>query len=382
MERSPRGFTLFVTIGLEFTAVLVLTSLLIWLFNPVAHRIGWLDRPAGRKDHGTPTPYHGGLAMYVALVVVVLTLVNPHPPMRALILAAGLLVLVGLLDDLFDVRWYLRILAQVFAALILVHVGGVQIAQIGPVFGLQPMSLGVLSVPFTVFATVGLINALNMSDGVDGLAGMLSLAALLMLAAAAYYAGNERLVHGLVMISAAVTAFLVFNLRRPGQRRAKVFMGNAGSAFLGLVIAWAAFRLTQNPGHPVSPVLAPFLIAPPVIDCLVLMLRRLVNGRSPFSADRGHMHHYMVDAGFSVTTAVFVITAFSLLLGGVAALALKADLPYPLFVVAFLSMTVGWYWLTARRERAVRALHALHEGLVALPVLGRVIPALEQPRSS
>lgn len=370
------------SIGLEFIAVLVVTSLLIWLFNPVAHRIGWLDRPAGRKDHATPTPYHGGLAMYLGLLVVVATVFNPHPPMRALIMASGLLVMVGLLDDLFDVRWYLRILAQVFAALILVFVGGVQIEQIGPVFGLQPMSLGVLSVPFTVFATVGLINALNMSDGVDGLAGMLSLAALVMLAAAAYYAGNDRLVHGLVMISAAVTAFLAFNLRRPGQRRARVFMGNAGSAFLGLVIAWAAFRLTQNPGHPVSPVLAPFLIAPPVIDCLVLMLRRVVNRRSPFSADRGHMHHFMVDAGFSVTTAVLVITGFSVLLGAIAAVAMLNDVPEPLFVAAFLAMMVGWYWLSARHSRAVRVLHALHEGLVALPLLGRVIPALERQRSS
>lgn len=371
-----------VSIGLEFIAVLVVTSMLIWLFNPVAHRIGWLDRPAGRKDHAAPTPYHGGLAMYLALVVVLFTLVNPAAPMRALILASGLLVVVGLLDDMFDVRWYLRILAQVFAALILVYVGGVQIEQIGSVFGLQPMSLGVLSVPFTVFATVGLINALNMSDGVDGLAGMLSLAALLMLAAAAYYAGNERLVHGLVMIAAAVTAFLAFNLRRPGQRRAKVFMGNAGSAFLGLVIAWAAFRLTQNPGHPVSPVLAPFLIAPPVIDCLVLMLRRVMQGRSPFAADRGHMHHFMIDAGFSVSTSVLVITGFSVLLGALAGVAMLMNVPHPLFVVAFLAMIVGWYWLSARRERAVRALHALHEGLVALPVLGRVIPALETRRSS
>lgn len=370
------------SIGFEFVAVLVVTSLLIWLFNPIAHRIGWLDRPAGRKDHASPTPYHGGLAMYLGLLVVVATLYTPHAPMRALIQASGLLVIVGLLDDMFDVRWYLRIVAQVIAALILVYVGGVHIEQIGPVFGLQPMSLGVLSVPFTVFATVGLINALNMSDGVDGLAGTLSLAALLMLAAAAHYAGNERLVHGLVMISAAVTAFLVFNLRRPGQRRAKVFMGNAGSAFLGLVIAWAAFRLTQNPGHPVSPVLAPFLIAPPVIDCLALMLRRVVNGRSPFAADRGHMHHYMVDAGFSVTTSVLVITGFSLLLGALAGLALLVNLPHPLFVVAFLAMTVGWYWLTARRARAVRVLHGLHEVLTAVPVLGRLIPALERRRSS
>src|SRR5262249_58086523 len=105
--------------------------------------------------------------------------------------ATLLLTVVGLIDDRYDVSWYWRLGAQAVAGLILFYVGGVRVEQIGPVFGLSPVSLGVLSAPFTVLATVGLINALNMIDGIDGLAGVQVLCALAMLAAASLYAGNS-----------------------------------------------------------------------------------------------------------------------------------------------------------------------------------------------
>ena len=117
-----------------------------------------------------------------------------------------------------------------------------------------------LSVPFTGCANVGLIDAINMVDGADGLAGSLVLTALVMLVAACLYSGNEIMAQRVMIMVGAVSAFLWFNLRFPWRPHAKIFMGNAGSAFLGFVIAWVSFRLTQNPGHPVSPVLALWLI--------------------------------------------------------------------------------------------------------------------------
>lgn len=115
----------------------------------------------------------------------------------------------------------------------MVYGGGVRIERIGLVFGIGSTGLGALSVPFTVFATVGIINALNMIDGVDGLAGAISLAGLSMLAAAASYSGNLELAERLVIFIGAVLGFLLMNMRFPWQPRARVFMGNAGSAFLG-----------------------------------------------------------------------------------------------------------------------------------------------------
>jgi UDP-GlcNAc:undecaprenyl-phosphate GlcNAc-1-phosphate transferase len=126
-----------------------------------------------------------------------------------------------------------------------------------------------------------------------------------------------------------------------------VFLGD-GAEILGLWIAWASFRLTQTPGHPVTPVLAPFLIAPPVIDCLVLIVRRLRARRSPFFADRNHFHHLLLDAGWSSTSVVAVLTGLTLAIGFAAANARRIHVPEPVFPVVYLGAAAA-YFLVSRR---------------------------------
>lgn len=339
---------------LEFAAAFSAVVAMIYLLGPLAARVGLMDHPGGRKRHGAPTPVTGGLAIAVGTIVPAILLTEPSAPLVGLGVGAAILVVVGVIDDLRDLRWQYRIIAQAAAALALIYIGGVKVEQIGPVFGLSAMDLGYLSVPFTVLATVGLINALNMADGLDGLAGGLSLCAIAMLTAAALYAGNGELVNGLVVMAGAVSAFLLFNLRHPWRERASVFLGNSGSAYLGLVMAWAAFRLTQNESHPVSPVLAPFLIAPPVIDCLVLIARRLLHGRSPFDADRTHAHHLLMEAGFSVSGVVATLCGLSLAVGLIAAAAMKANLPQPVFLITYLALTAAYFAFSTKPERASR----------------------------
>ncbi|WP_374012392.1 MraY family glycosyltransferase [Pseudoxanthomonas koreensis] len=368
--------------GLDWNAALVAlaaTLLLLWLLRPVAARLGLYDHPGGRKSHLAPTPVIGGVAMGIGTIAVGLWLSPPHGDgFIGFALAASIVVVTGLVDDRFDIRWYWRILAQVVAALVMVHVSGVRVEQLGPVFGLSEMSLGALSVPFTVFATVGLINAINMIDGADGMAGMLVWAALLMLSAAGLYAGNLVIAERMMIVMGAVSAFLVFNLRFPWQRRARMFMGDAGSGFLGLVIAWCSFRLTQNPGHPVNPVLTLWFVAIPMMDALVLIARRIRNRRSPFHADCNHIHHLMQEAGFGPTQAALVLTAFTLACGLAVGQAMRMDVPHPLLLLAFLLMCAGWYVLSGRRARAVaffRRLRApLHPAVVA--------PGVDQPGES
>ena len=343
--------------GLDFAGAglaFALTTVALLFLQPLAPRLNLLDHPNDtRKDHAHPTPGTGGIAILLGCLVGFFGMQVGTASVQAFTAAALLLVVVGIYDDLHDLRWYWRILAQVGAALIIIHWGGVRVEQIGPTLGLGPMSLGWLAVPFTVFATVGLINAMNMIDGADGLAGSLGLAALVMLAAASLYAGNAVLASRLSVLCGALAAFLAWNVRLPWRPRAKVFLGNAGSALLGLVIAWAAFRLTQNPSHPVNPVLALWLLPIPVMDCLVLIVRRLQAGRSPFSAGRDHIHHFMQDAGFGPTRGAMLLTAFSVACGLLAALAMRVDVPYPVLLAAYLLLCVGWYLLTRKPERAV-----------------------------
>jgi UDP-GlcNAc:undecaprenyl-phosphate GlcNAc-1-phosphate transferase len=354
----------------------VLAAAITWsvlkLLHPLAPRLNLIDMPKGRKDHAHPTPITGGLAMALAFLLVGALSLREHASdtILSFIGAAALLTTVGLFDDRYDLRWYWRIVAQAVAALIMIYGADVRVEQIGPVFGMSDLSLGWLSVPFTVFATIGIINAINMIDGADGLAGLLVAACLAMLASAAIYAGNLGLSRHALMVSGAVGAFLLYNMRFPWQPRAKAFMGNAGSAFLGLVVAWVVFRLTQNDVHPVNPVLALWLIPVPVMDCLVLTVRRWREGRSPFSAGRDHIHHFMQDAGFGPTQAALTLAAFSLCCGLLAAQAMRFDVPHPVLLVAFLLLVIAWYAISANQLRALRVFGWLRR----LPLFGRISP--------
>jgi UDP-GlcNAc:undecaprenyl-phosphate GlcNAc-1-phosphate transferase len=347
-----------------------LTFACLWLLLPVAHRLKLLDVPTGRKDHALPTPVIGGVAMAAGILVTIWCTTIAGAPLLAYALGGGLLIVVGLLDDRYDLPWWLRICVQVVAALVMTHLGGVRVEHLGRVFGLGDTSLGTLSVPFTVFATVGLINAINMIDGADGIAGSLVLAALVMLYAAGLYSGNAGVAEQTIIMAGGVAGFLWLNLRFPWRTRAAVFMGNAGSAFLGFTIAWVAFRLTQNPGHPVTPILALWLVPIPVMDCLVLMARRIRRGTSPFKADHGHIHHLLRGAGFTPMQKVLMLCGFSSLCGLMAGQALRWDVPHPLLLIAFFAMCGGWYWLTSRRERATGFFRRLHGFWLLPPVAG------------
>lgn len=343
-----------------------LAWLVLKLLHPWAPRLNLLDFPQGRKDHAHPTPIIGGLAMVTGFLAVMALDVGQHAGTSLLAFAAAslLLVAVGLYDDRNDLRWYWRILAQVAAALVMVYGADVRVENLGGVFGTG--ELGWISVPFTVFATVGIINAINMVDGADGLAGLLVSACLVMLAAAAVYAGNPPLANISLSIAGVVFAFLLYNMRFPWQPRARTFMGNAGSAWLGLVVAWVVFRLTQNSGHPVNPVLALWLIPVPIMDCLVLSVRRVREGRSPFAAGRDHIHHFMQDAGFGPTQAAVALAGFSLCTGLVAGQLMRLDVPNTLILAGFLALCVGWYALSRNRAATLRLFSALR----ALPLFG------------
>lgn len=140
-------------------------------------------------------------------------------------------------------------------------------------------------------------------------------------------------------------------------------MGNAGSGFLGLVIAWIAIRLTEHTAHPVAPVLMPWLVAIPLIDCLVLMIHRVRGGRSPFSADHGHIHHLMLEAGIGPTGIAIALSLASGAFGLVAGVAMLAHVPHPILLLAFGLLCSGWYWLTAKRIRAVAFFRSLRGGI-------------------
>lgn len=350
---------------LQFVVSFVISAGVIAALIPLSRRFGWLDKPDQRKQHEHPTPPVGGFGIFLAIVLPGLWVYGLTKETLGFVSGGLLLVVVGALDDRFHINWKIRIAVQVAAALILILVAGVRAEHVGPLFGFGDIELGWLSVPFTVFVTLGLINALNMFDGIDGLVGMVTFAVVCMLVAAALYSGAYDVAQGLFLVLGALAGFLLFNKRFPWQPRAKVFLGDAGSGFIGFTLAYVIFRLTQNPGHPVSPVLGPFLMAPPVIDCLVLIVHRLRRGQSPFAAGRDHAHHLMLDAGFTVTQIVRFMTLLACASGLFGALCLLINVPEPLMVMAFLMAMFVWFWVTESHERAMQHFIWIHRKIYA-----------------
>ncbi len=236
------------------------------------------------------------------------------------------------------------------------------VGNLGDLFGLGEVALtGSVAFLFTLFCVVGVINALNMSDGLDGLAGGLALIAagwliVLVQSAPSLQRGNSDALLILVMV---IAGFLCFNLRPPWRARASVFMGDAGSTMLGFVLAWFLVHLSQGPAAVMVPMTAVWILAVPLLDTVAVMIRRIRAGHSPFAADRQHLHHLLLGLGLSdgQTTALLLAVALTTGAAGVAAYGLGA--PEHLQFYAFLVLFGLYYRVTTRlweRQRMAVAL--------------------------
>jgi UDP-GlcNAc:undecaprenyl-phosphate/decaprenyl-phosphate GlcNAc-1-phosphate transferase len=175
----------------------VLTALLaVLILTPVltrpAERLGLMDTPGGRKRHAKAVPLTGGLAMFAAFCIALLLIDDPMRPYASLVVGMGILLAIGLMDDLQEISATSKMMAQIMAAVLMVSWGEVQIHSLGDLFGTGEILLGEWAIPFTVLCTVVLINAINMADGFDGLAGGMVAVSLFWLAAAALQQGPSR----------------------------------------------------------------------------------------------------------------------------------------------------------------------------------------------
>ena len=324
---------------MQHVVVFVGVVLAICALRTAAHRVGLIDMPGGRRMHDGHVPLVGGLAIAIGLAVA-LAVRGSSAPAPAALMASSLMVLAGgALDDRVELSARVKLLVQLVAASVLAEFGGVLLLHLGALFSPAVQGLGVmLVVPFTVLAMVGVMNAMNMIDGADGLAGGITLAALFWFGLAAWLAGMVGHVSLIGLFGCAVAAYLLFNAGGPLARGYKVFLGDAGSALLGLFLAWIAIELTMAPFPAIKPVTAVWILAVPICDSVSLMLRRLLRGRSPFKPDREHFHHLLQDAGYTSGQAVVLMVVIGFTLGGVAVWAERAGVPeYAMF---YLSMAI------------------------------------------
>lgn len=281
-----------------------LSSAFILLLKPLCLRLGHVDEPGGRKRHRLATPLSGGLAIAVSIVLLGMGLF-PSPEVLGFAFGICLLLILGAWDDRKHVPASLRLLMQVLAVGVgMCALGDVRLSSLGDLLGQGDIELGAWSVLFTIFAAVGVINAVNMIDGVDGLAGgfaVLVIGVILSLAA-----GTPAVSNALLYVTiGSVIGFLVFNLRTPWQRQARIFLGDAGSLVLGYVLVWFAIQGTQGQAGVMSPVTAVWLFGLPLADTIYLMGSRLLRRQSPLHADRFHFHHFLLRIGLSPGWALY-----------------------------------------------------------------------------
>jgi UDP-GlcNAc:undecaprenyl-phosphate/decaprenyl-phosphate GlcNAc-1-phosphate transferase len=316
-----------------------LTLGFIRLLAPRAERLGLIDHPGtGRKDHSGQTPLVGGLAIVAGLSLTALLAqfaAQIHP---AFWLGLFIIVLTGTLDDLFELNPYIKFLAQIAAALLMCYWGGLSLESLGNLVSTKPLTLGRFALPLSLFAVIGVVNAINLCDGADGLGAGLVFIAIFWIAVMAVASGITVRLGLMLCLLGCIAAFLVFNLRTPWRSHAAIFLGDAGSLSLGFALAWLTVDAAQSRPQLFAPVTAIWLVAIPISDTIVCMSRRLAKGQNPFHADRTHVHHILIDLGMPVGSAVALIhlVAFVLAAAGVAGWALRV----PELVMFYTAMAV------------------------------------------
>ena len=340
--------------------------------RPIAIKIGLTDKPNSRKKHFGHIPLIGGISVYLGLLTssfFILIFSDTHSlQLLTYLFAALLMVITGAIDDRFDLSVKIRIIIQIIIASIMMFIAGDAILNLGNIFYLFDLNLGYLGYPFTIIAVLGAINAYNMVDGIDGLIGGVSVATFTSLAILFYLSGDMSESFFCLMCLAALIPYFLYNLQLSKFCKKKIFMGDAGSMFIGFTVVWLLAIGTQGSSSEsisFNPVVALWLIALPLIDMATIMHRRIAKGNSPFQPDRDHLHHIFMRAGFSSRATLIFITVLALLLSLIGVLATIFDIPEWIQLVAFLILffvyrySLAHIWKLLRVHRKAKAFKRL-----------------------
>ena len=298
-------------------AALLVAAVVALIATPVvrslAFKIGAVDVPRdSRRMHDHPIPRMGGLAIFFGFILSVLLFLPLTTQLRGMLLGAVVIVILGIFDDIYALSAKLKFAVQIGAALIAVLMGN-QIDYLSNpnIFSSDPYwHLGVLSIPISVLWIVAITNAVNLIDGLDGLAcGVSTISSMTMLVIALTVAEAQVAIL-MAALAGACIGFLPYNLNP-----AKIFMGDTGSTFLGFVLATVSIQGLFK-SYAIISFAVPFLVLGlPIFDTCFAILRRLARGQSPMAPDRGHIHHRLIDMGFSQKQAVAISYMLAAILG-------------------------------------------------------------------
>ena len=283
------------------------------LVKTLAYKVGAIDVPKdNRRMHKVPIPRLGGLAIFLAFLLSALIFADIDRQLQGILLGAVIIVVLGALDDVLALKALPKLIVQIIAAGVAVYHGCViQFISNPNVFSSATyLNLGWLSVPITIIWIVAITNAVNFIDGLDGLAvGVSSISAAALIVIALMVAETNIAII-LCALFGACLGFIPYNMNP-----AKIFMGDSGSTFLGYILATLSitglFKM-----YAIISFAVPFLILGlPIFDICFAFLRRIAHGQSPMQADRGHVHHRLIDMGFTQKQAVAIAYMLTAILG-------------------------------------------------------------------
>jgi len=328
--------SLWIKLALAVAVAFVLSFVMTPIVKSFAVKIGAMDVPTEkRRVHDHPIPRMGGLAIFIGFLLSVVLFADITEQIRGILLGAIIIVVVGAIDDIMSLRAIVKLLGQILAAVVAVWHGVLIEFFMNPnIFGgSEYLALELLSIPFTVLWIVGVTNAVNLIDGLDGLAcGVSTIASLTMFVVALLVSeGNVAVI--LAALMGACLGFLPYNFNP-----AKIFMGDTGALLLGYILATTS-AIGMFKFYAVVTFLVPVLaLAVPLVDTTFAFCRRILHGQSPFTPDRGHFHHRLIDMGLSQKQAVAILYSISALLGLTAVVIVSTGrLKIALLVVAALA---------------------------------------------
>jgi UDP-GlcNAc:undecaprenyl-phosphate GlcNAc-1-phosphate transferase len=349
---------------LLLVAALTITVALIPPLANAAGRLRLLDRPGERKVHAAPVPRIGGLAMVAGTLLPLWFMATQPGEWTAIYSGVAILLIMGLLDDRYDLAWHWKLGAQVAACALAVVAGGVAIDSATLTDRIELPAAFSLALSFVFL--VGVTNAINLSDGLDGLAGGTTLLSVLAIGWISLSSGNIPVASTTAALAGSLLGFLRFN-----THPARVFMGDSGSQVLGFLAGVLAIKATQGFDITVSAALPLLLLAWPILDTLTVMTERIRAGRSPFAADRRHFHHRLLALGFDHYQAVLIIYAVQCGLFTLAYfLRYESDLliigVFLLFATAVIGLLEGarlrgWQWQRSERSELAHRVRWLGE---------------------
>jgi UDP-GlcNAc:undecaprenyl-phosphate/decaprenyl-phosphate GlcNAc-1-phosphate transferase len=330
---------IYLTMFICFISSILITPLV----KKLAFLIGATDKPNQRKVHQKIMPRLGGLAIYISFVIGVL-IYDPNPPfmfpvdypnvLKALMIGSGIIIITGILDDMFEISAKMKMFGQLAAAGVVVFWGGVQVEFINIPFTDEKIYFGLLSIPITIIWIVGITNAINLIDGLDGLAAGVSSIALITIAGMAILFGNPFVAALAAIVLASTVGFLFYNFYP-----AKIFMGDTGALFLGYMIAIFSLLGFKNVTL-ISFIIPVIILGVPISDTFFAILRRIVNKKPLSAPDKSHLHHCLLGLGFTHRQTVLIIYAMAAFFGLAAVIFSQAKLWGAIFLVIALLVVI------------------------------------------